>query len=203
MSDAGRQTDAEFRQTGERDVHVWNVWRLVTGSFLAPSGEEFERTFVRSPGAVGVVPLRLDDDNQPSVVFVRQYRSAFDALVLEVPAGMRDVDGEPAEETARRELIEEAGLDAGRIQRLTTFLPSAGLTDATLDLFVATELYTVAAQAHGPEEEHMEVIELPLVDALAMVERGELADAKTVIGLLMVDRLLAQGLIVGTEPRRP
>jgi ADP-ribose pyrophosphatase len=186
---------AEFRQDGEEVVHAWHLWRLVAGSFVAPSGEHFERTFVRSPGAVGVVPLRTGDRG-PSVVFVRQYRATFDALVLEVPAGMRDVPGEPAEETARRELVEEAGLAAGRLDRLTTFLPSAGLTDSTLELFVATGLNPVASEAHGPEEEHMEVVEMPLDEALERVERGEIADAKTVIGLLLVDRLLARGQLV-------
>jgi 8-oxo-dGDP phosphatase len=192
MSPTG-ELPGEFRQTGERTIHGWHLWRLVAGSFVAPSGEAFERTFVRSPGAVGVVPLRFDAAGGASVVFVRQYRAAFDRLVLEVPAGMRDVDGEPAEETARREMIEEAGLAAGRLQRLTTFLPSAGLTDSTLELFVATDLQDVAAEAHGPEEQHMEIVELPLAVALEMVERGEITDAKTVIGLLLVDRMLARG----------
>lgn len=185
--------DAEFRQTGERVIHGWHLWRLVAGSFVAPSGEAFERTFVRSPGAVGVVPLRVDGDGRPVVVLVRQYRAAFDALVLEVPAGMRDVDGEPADGTARREMVEEAGLTAGRLERLTTFLPSAGLTDSTLELFVAMDLGTADAEAHGPEEEFMEIVELPLAAALELVERGEITDAKTVIGLLLVDRLLAAG----------
>jgi ADP-ribose pyrophosphatase len=187
--------DGEFRQIGERTIHGWHLWRLVAGAFVAPSGEAFERTFVRSPGAVGVVPLRIDGAGRPSVIFVRQYRAAFDALVLEIPAGMRDVDGEPSAETARREMIEEAGLAAGHVERLTTFLPSAGLTDSTLELFVATDLQPVRAQAHGPEEEFMEVVELPLAEALAMVEQGEITDAKTVIGLLLVDRLLDRGAL--------
>jgi ADP-ribose pyrophosphatase len=185
--------EGDFRQTGERVIHAWHLWRLVAGSFVASSGETFERTFVRSPGAVGVVPLRLDGDGRPAVVLVRQYRAAFDAHVLEVPAGMRDVDGEPAAQTARREMIEEAGLAVGRLERLTTFLPSAGLTDSTLELFVAMDLRTVPSEAHGPEEEFMEIVELPLASALELVERGEISDAKTVIGLLLVDRLLAAG----------
>jgi ADP-ribose pyrophosphatase len=90
-------------------------------------------------------------------------------------------------------MVEEAGLTAGRLERLTTFLPSAGLTDSTLELFVAMDLGTADAEAHGPEEEFMEIVELPLAAALELVERGEITDAKTVIGLLLVDRLLAAG----------
>jgi ADP-ribose pyrophosphatase len=182
-----------FRQTGEREIYAWHVWRLATGRFVAPSEESFERTFVRSPGAVGVVPLRFDAAGEPSVVCVRQYRAPLDAIVLEVPAGMRDVDGEPPEDTARRELIEEVGLDAARLERLTTFLPAVGLTDQALELFVAMDLAPVAGVAQGPEEEHLEIVELSLPEALAAVERGEIVDAKTVIGLLLIDRLLAQG----------
>ena len=85
---------------------------------------------MRSPGAVGVVPILFDAEGKPSVVLVRQYRAALDAELLEIPAGMRDVEGEPPEITARRELAEEVGLAAGRLELLTVFHNSAGMTDA-------------------------------------------------------------------------
>jgi ADP-ribose pyrophosphatase len=161
----------------------------MVGTFESPSGEEFQRDIVRSPGAVGVVPVR-DIDGASTVVLVRQYRPALDRMVLEIPAGVRDVTDEPTEMTAMRELAEEVGLHAGRLEYLTNYYTSAGMTDSILHLYLATDLSTVTATAHGPEEEHMEIVELPLAKAIDMVAHGEIHDAKTVIGLLLVDRRL-------------
>ena len=71
---------------------------------------------MRSPGAVAAVPLVFDAEGNPSVVLVEQYRPPYERAILEIPAGMRDVEGEPTEETARRELVEEAGLAPGRLE---------------------------------------------------------------------------------------
>lgn len=184
-----------FRHLADRLVHPGYIWQVVVATFESPDGESFERDIIRSPGAVGVVPLVFDDGG-PSVVFVRQYRGPLDQYVLEVPAGMRDVPDEPPELTAHRELIEEAGLSAGRLEYLTHFFPSAGMTDSVLHLYLATDLTAVESEAHGPEETHMEVLRLPLAEAVEMVARGEINDAKTVIGLLLVDRRIREGSLV-------
>ena len=107
---------------------------------------------------------------------------------------------EPTEVTAQRELIEEVGLRAGHIEPLTQFYPSAGMTDSVLHLFVATDLTQVAQELHGPEEEHIEIVHLPLDAALAMIDRGEIHDAKTIIGLLMVARRLASSDEAAASP---
>jgi len=158
-------------------------------TFEDPEGSRFERDVIRSPGAVGIVPLSFDN-GVPTIAFVRQYRGPLDRFVLEIPAGMRDVPGEPPESTARRELMEEAGLDAANIEYLTQYFTSAGMTDSILHLYLATELSTVVRDLHGPEENHMDVVRFPLAEAVDMVVRGEINDAKTVIGLLLVDRRL-------------
>jgi 8-oxo-dGTP pyrophosphatase MutT (NUDIX family) len=181
-----------FRHLGDRLVHQGYIWNVVVATFEAPEGELFERDVIRSPGAVGVVPL-LFEDGVPTVVFVRQYRGPLDQYVLEIPAGMRDVPDEPLELTAERELIEEAGFSAGRMEYLTNFFSSAGMTDSVLHIYLATDLSPVAREMHGPEETHMEVLRLPLAEAVELVERGEINDAKTVIGLLLVDRRLHEG----------
>ncbi|HVE19512.1 MAG TPA: NUDIX hydrolase [Ilumatobacteraceae bacterium] len=181
-----------FRHLGDRLVHQGYIWNVVVATFEAPEGELFERDVIRSPGAVGVVPL-LFEDGVPTVVFVRQYRGPLDQYVLEIPAGMRDVPDEPLELTAERELIEEAGFSAGRMEYLTNFFSSAGMTDSVLHIYLATDLSPVAREMHGPEETHMEVLRLPLAEAVEMVARGEINDAKTVIGLLLVDRRLHEG----------
>src|SRR5262245_65853845 len=112
-----------FRQTDERVVHEWGIWKLVAADFESPDGEEFDRHFVRSPGAVAVVPLLFDAEGRASVVLVDQYRAPLDATMLELPAGMRGVDGEPPEETAKRQLGEETRYSAGRNGSLTDYLP--------------------------------------------------------------------------------
>ncbi|CAB4871689.1 unannotated protein [freshwater metagenome] len=182
-----------FRHLGDSLVHQGYIWHVAVGRFEAPDGTTFERDVVRSPGAVAAVPLIFDAEGNPSVVLVRQYRAPYDQYVLEIPAGMRDIDDEPTELTAYRELIEEVGLQAGRLEPLTQFFPSAGMTDSVLHLFLATELLAVEQQLHGPEEQHLEVVHLPFDEALAMVERGEIRDAKTIIGLLLVARRLERG----------
>lgn len=170
-------------------MHKGYIWHVSVATFESPDGELFERDVIRSPGAVGIVPL-LFEDGVPVVVFVRQYRGPLDQYVLEIPAGMRDVPSEPLEATAQRELIEEAGLSAGRLEYLTHFFSSAGMTDSVLHLYLATDLSPVPRDVHGPEESHMDVLRIPLAEALDMVTRAEINDAKTVIGLLLVDRRL-------------
>lgn len=179
-----------FRHLADRLVHQGHIWHVSVATFEAPDGTTFERDVVRSPGAVAAVPLIFDAEGNPSIVLVRQYRGPYDAFVLEIPAGMRDVADEPTEITAHRELIEEVGLRAGRLVELIQFYPSAGMTDSILHLFLATDLTQVAQELHGPEEEHLEVLRIPLDRAIEMIEQGEIHDAKTVIGLLMVARRL-------------
>ncbi|MCB0999405.1 MAG: NUDIX hydrolase [Acidimicrobiales bacterium] len=179
-----------FRHLGDTLVHQGHVWHVAVSRFESPDGEEFVRDIVRSPGAVAAVPLLFDAEGEASVVLVRQYRPPFDDHVLEIPAGMRDVPGEPTSETAARELVEEVGLEAGQLRHLLDFYPSAGMTDSVLTLYLATELCEVGRSTHGPEEAHSEVVHLPLATAVDMVLRGEIADAKTIVGLLLVDREL-------------
>ena len=181
-----------FRHLGDRLVHQGHVWDVAVADYEAPSGEQFRRDIVRSPGAVAAVPLWFADDGTPMVTLVDQYRPPFDDYVIEIPAGMRDVADEPTEVTAARELVEEVGLEAGRLDHLLDMYPSAGMTDSVLTLYLATGLTRVEQQTHGPEEAHMHVLEMPLADAVGKVLSGEIHDAKTVIGLLLVERRLRE-----------
>ena len=179
-----------FRHVAESVVHEGAVWRVVVAEFESPRGERFRRDIVRSPGAVGVVPILFDAEGNPSVVLVSQYRPPADAEVIEIPAGMRDVDGEPAAAVAERELVEEAGLSPGRLEVLTEMLPSPGMTDSITTIFLATGCTAATTDRHGPEEEHMTLVHLPLGEAVTMVEQGAISDAKTLVGLLLAERRL-------------
>jgi ADP-ribose pyrophosphatase len=179
-----------FRHLGDVQVHQGYVWNVVLADFEAPDGSTFRRDVVRSPGSVGVVPLVFDAEGQPSVVLVSQYRPPYERSIIEIPAGMRDVPDEPAVECGRRELVEEAGLQAGEMHLLLEMMPSPGMTDSICSIFLATDCTPVERALHGPEEQHSELLHVPLVDALAMIERGEISDAKTVTGLLLTERRL-------------
>lgn len=179
-----------FRHLDDRQVHQGHVWRVVVADFEGPDGTRFQRDIVRSPGAVAIVPLVFDAEGNPSVVLVEQYRPPYERAILEIPAGMRDVVGEPTAETARRELAEEAGLVPERLDLLVELYPSPGMTDSVTTVYLATGCTPVARQLHGPEEEHSRLLHVPLDDAVAMIENGEIADAKSVAGLLLTERRL-------------
>ena len=170
-----------FRYLGETELHRGHVIDLVRTRHEAPDGTPFEREVVRHPGAVSVVPL-LDDGR---VVLVRQYRAPIDQMVLEIPAGKRDVTDEPLEATARRELVEEVGLDPGRLELLARFHNSIGFCDEESFVFLGTQLSEAEMDRQGIEESHMEIVRIPLVRTAAMIAAGEITDAKTVIGLTL------------------
>ena len=193
---AGERHDA-FRHLGDREVHQGHVWRVVVADFAAPDGSTFERDIVRSPGAVGVLPLVFDAEGNPSVVLMEQWRPPYEERIFEIPAGMRDVEGEPTDETARRELIEEAGLHAGRVDLLHELYPSPGLTDSVTTVYLATGCTPVERAPHGPEEVHARIVHLPFEDAVAMVLDGCIRDAKTVVAILLTERRLRSGDLTG------
>jgi 8-oxo-dGTP pyrophosphatase MutT (NUDIX family) len=162
------------------------VISVAEGTFVSPSGTEFQRDLVHHPGAVSVVPVDGDE-----AVLVRQYRAAVDLEVLEIPAGKRDVAGEAPEATAQRELAEEVGLSAGRLVKLAEFYNSIGFSDELSHVFLGTELTDVPKDLQGLEEEHMTVERIRLDDVPALIAARELVDAKTVIGLLLAREHLA------------
>ena len=177
-----------FRRLDEEVVHRAARFTVARGRFSGPDGSDFERDVVHHPGAVAVVPLHDDG----TVTLVRQYRAALDDHLIEVPAGLRDVEGEPDEVTAARELVEEVGLAGSTLELLVTFRNSPGFCDESVAVFLATGLEHVDDDRQGVEEEAMEVLRIGLADALAMVDRGEITDAKTVIGLTLTARRTGQ-----------
>ncbi len=178
-----------FRALGEDVLHQGPVVRVARATISGPGGTTYEREVVHHPGAVAVVPM-LDDGR--TAVLVRQYRSALDALVLEIPAGKCDVLGEPAEVTATRELEEEVGYRAGRMEALGVIHNSPGFSDERVVIFLACELQAGEATPHGVEEEHLVVEHVSLRDAEGLIADGRITDAKTVVGLLLArDRLLS------------
>ena len=183
-----------FRKGPEQELHRGAIIRVVEGRFTAPDGAELTRDVVHHPGAVSVVPLH--DDGR--VTLIRQYRAAVDEDLLEIPAGLRDVEGEALEVTAQRELAEEVGLRAGRLEKLCEFYNSAGFSDELSHVYLGTELSEVDHARHSVEEAHATVEVVALADVPQMIADARIRDAKTVIGLtLALGRPTARGSRAG------
>jgi 8-oxo-dGTP pyrophosphatase MutT (NUDIX family) len=179
----------QFRVVGSDLVTEAGFLKITRERIQAPDAEEFTRVVVRHPGAVVVVPV-VDDH----VLFVRQFRAAVGGELLEVPAGKRDVDGEPPEETARRELEEEIGHRPGRLVKLAEFFNTPGFCDEYTHLFLALDLEDLGAnRAEGPEERAMTMERVPLTKLDELIASGELCDAKSIIGVLLARRFIDAG----------
>lgn len=181
-SDAGG-----FRHLGDRLVHQGSVVSFYVGSFESPDGHRFERDVVRHPGAVSVVPVDGDD-----LILVRQYRAPIDQLLLEIPAGKRDVEGEDPAVTAARELAEEVGMEAGSLEPLIALHHSPGFCDEFQHIFLATDLRAVPQALDGIEEEHLTVERIPFETAVAYCYDGTITDGKSIVGILAAARRLGR-----------
>ncbi len=183
-----------FRKLDERIVWEGTLVSAGTGTFVDPDGNTFERDVVHHPGAVVVVPVIDGPAGGTEVVLVRQYRAAIDGLLLEVPAGKRDVSDEPVELTAHRELEEEVGMRAGSMVRLAEFYNSPGFCDEHSFLFLATDLSPCATDFQGHEEQHMTIERVALDRVPDLIASGDLVDGKSIIALFLArEHLRATG----------
>lgn len=165
-----------------RRVYSGRVINLDVDRVRFPDGSEGELEMVRHPGASAVVPFLSDPEgDDPQILMIRQYRYATDGYIYEIPAGRLE-SGEEPELCAARELREETGCTALRMDRLFTMYTTPGFTDEKIHLFMATGL-TMGESEREPDE-FVELVPMALSKALAMLERGEIQDAKTALGLL-------------------
>jgi ADP-ribose pyrophosphatase len=152
-----------------------------------PDGSHSTRDIAGHPGAVAMVAIDPDDN----VLLVRQWRHAIGQALLEIPAGSLDrhPDGsiEDHEIAAKRELEEETGYRAGSWRYLGRFYSAPGFTSELLHIYLATELTPAHVDRLGPDaDERLELERRPFTEAIAMAERGEFHDAKSLVGLLWV-----------------
>ena len=163
-------------------------FRVVRETIASPGGKTKTREIIRHPGACVIVPL-LDDGR---VCLIRNWRIAVGQTLIELPAGTLEPP-EPPELTAERELIEETGYRAKKIELLHAFFLSPGILDEKMHLYVATGL--TAGQTAREEGEEIENWLVPWDEAISLVFRLEIQDAKTIVGLLWVDRLRREGTL--------
>lgn len=169
--------------TSTRRIYDGRVINLRLDTVLMPDGKMSQREIVEHRGAVAMIPLHADK----TVVLVRQFRRPVAAAMLEIPAGTRDAQ-EDIELCARRELAEEVNLSAGRMVKLFHSYVAPGYSTEVIHTFLALDLTPTVG--HTDEDEFLEVVRLPLDEAIAKISHGEIIDSKTISGLLFVDRLL-------------
>lgn len=169
-------------QLGKRRMYSGKVISVDLDRVRFPNGSEGELEMIRHPGASAVVPCASDPTGpDPTILMIRQYRYATGGPLWEVPAGTLG-PGEEPEACARRELLEEAGVIAGRINRLTSIWTTPGFTDEVIHLFWAQDL--TRAEAAPEPDEFIEVVPRPLSEVLAAIREGEIRDAKTIVAIL-------------------
>ena len=142
------------------------------------SGGTSYREIIEHNGGAVAVPITEDG----KIIMVRQYRKALESVVLELPAGKIEVGEEPLQ-TIVRELQEETGYQAGKMEFLTAFYPSVGYTNEVLYVYVATDL--TPGPTNFDDHEAMDILEVDFEEAHNMVVAGEIRDAKTMIGILL------------------
>lgn len=174
---------SEARQGSQR-VYTGRVISVDLDTVRFPNGTTGALEMVRHPGASAVLPFLSDPAaDDPQLLLLRQYRYAAEGYIYEIPAGRLN-PGEDPLECARRELLEETGCVADRLERVTGFYTTPGFTDEYIHAFVASGL-TRGTPEHEADE-FISVEPHTLSTALQMIERGEIVDGKTIITLLFV-----------------
>lgn len=158
-------------------------FELVTEPISLPNGRRVELDFVKHPGAAAVVPFLGPDQ----VLMIRQYRFVTGGEIMEIPAGKLD-PGEKPDACAARELVEETGYRAGRLEKLGAIWTSPGFTDEIIHLYAAFDLEEAKQQLEP--DEIIELVPMPLDQALEMIRTSEVFDAKSAIALMMAADLI-------------
>jgi len=192
---AAGNPDLTERVVGSRTIHRGHYLELRIDEIERADGSHGQREVVVHPGAVTIVAV----DDQDRVLLVRQWRVPAGRALLELPAGTLDRDPatgdiEDPALAAPRELEEETGQRAAAWRLLGTFWTAPGFATELMYLYLATDLRPADGDERGPDEdEHLELERIPWRDAVALAERGEIADAKSLVGLFWLARLRTGG----------
>jgi len=169
-------------QLATRRAYAGKVVRVDVDTVRFPDGSTGDLELIRHPGAAAVIPCASDPaGGDPTILMIRQFRHAAGGPLWEIPAGTL-APGEAPEACAHRELREETGVTAERIERLTSILTTPGFTDEVIHLFWAQGLTRGAAARE--RDEFIEVVPQPLSGVLAGIRSGEVRDAKTIVAIL-------------------
>lgn len=190
---ARRETIEPERLIGSTTLVEGKLLVLRHDKVVDAKGEERQREVVGHRGGVAIVALSADR----RLLLVRQYRHAVGEVLLEIPAGTLDREPDDSIEdpatAARRELAEETGHVAGEWRALGRFYTAPGFATEEMHLYLATELSEIEDHGGPEEDENLELVRLPIEQALALAVGGELRDAKTLVGVLWLGRLVEAG----------
>ena len=170
------------KQLRSDEIFNGKILRVTVDTVELENGKEAKREVVHHHGGSGVVPLTENGE----IYLVRQFRYAFGKELLEIPAGKLEAGEDPLT-AASRELEEECGLTADNFVDLHPIYPSVGYDNEVIHMYLATGLHKT--QAQPDEDEFLDLVKLPLDEAIHMVQTGEILDAKTVVALLKVKTL--------------
>ena len=170
------------------EEHVESTEELYNGVIIKverqqvrlPNGDSASREIVRHAGAVGILALTADN----KMILERQWRSPIAAATLEIPAGKLDQgDADNVEHAVIRELNEEIRYQPGQLKRITGFYSSVGFSDEYMTLFLATDLKPVTTELPRDQGENLELLTVTKEEAQAMIDSGEINDAKTITAI--------------------
>ncbi|MBU5437568.1 NUDIX hydrolase [Tissierella sp. MSJ-40] len=166
-------------------IYEGKILNLRIDTVELPDKKYSKREIVEHPGAVAIVPVT--DDN--CIILVKQFRKPVEKSLLEIPAGKLEINEEPRE-TANRELKEETGYVSNKMEYLFEFFTSPGFSNEKMHLFLATGL--VEGDAVPESDEFIEVIKVNIDDLMKMIDRGEIVDSKTIVGIFMAKKYLSE-----------
>jgi ADP-ribose pyrophosphatase len=188
--DEGAAETAKPGKVGSRRIHTGKIIKLDTDMVRFPNGSVAEMDIARHPGASAIVPFLTDPrGGDPELLLLKQYRYAAEQYLYEIPAGRLDAGEDPAH-CAARELQEETGCTAERVEFLFTMFTTPGFTDERIHVFMATGLER-GDTAHEPDE-FMTIETVTLSRALRLIQEGEIKDAKTALGILYAARFRSE-----------
>ncbi|MBA5869757.1 MAG: NUDIX domain-containing protein [Nitrospira sp. CR2.1] len=162
-----------------KPIYHGKVVTLNVDTVCLPNGHTIDLEVIRHPGAAAVVPMKADG----TVVMIRQFRHAANGFIYEIPAGKLHPKEDPLD-CAARELEEEIGYRAGHFELLSSIFTAPGFADEVIHVYVATAL--TRGTQNLDQDEVLEVVEMPLREAIAKIEDGTIRDAKTIVGLQAV-----------------
>ncbi len=210
MSDSATTARALFSVTSSQRVFDGAVTAVRIDDVVMPDGKTAKREVVEHDNAVAIVALDWaggagadadpDPNSEPTVILIEQYRHPLGRRLWELPAGLMDVDGEGAQQTAARELVEETGYAAANWSVLVDIAPSPGFSEEIVRIFLATDLTRVGRPHPGDHEEaELRVVLVPLSTAVQAVLDGRIVNGMAVSGILAAERTLHEGPVERTH----
>ncbi len=174
-----------FEKVSEKELLQGKIFTMEEHKYIAPDKKEHTYDIIKHNGAVAIVPMI-----NGKIVLTKQYRPAVGDVVYEIPAGKLEKDEVPLE-CAKRELLEETGLLARNIKKLTSFYSAIGFCTEIIHLYYVDDVLNALQQLD--EDEFIELYKFSVDELIEMIEKGEIIDAKTILAVYMIKNMMVEG----------